>query len=58
MFAELWDDLPAWQSHPYHRVLLAPGRFGFYSVVGQLEGDGSVTLVDLGVDLYGPDPGG
>ncbi len=34
MFAELWDDLPVRQSHPYYRVLLAPGRFGFYSVIG------------------------
>ena len=56
VFAELWGELPTWQSHPYYRVLVAPGRFGLYSVIGQLEGDGSVTLVDLGVDLYGPDP--
>jgi hypothetical protein len=58
-FAIHWDDLPMpIPGRPDYRVLITRGHLVFAAVVrGQLSpADGAVELVDIAIDLRGPEP--
>ncbi len=58
-FATHWDDLPLpIPGRPDYRVLITRGHLVFAVVVrGQLSpGDGAIELIDIAVDLRGPEP--
>ncbi len=56
LFQEHWTDLPLWQGQraEYRRQDFV-GRFGTYSVTGQLERDGSITLVEILIETFNTD---
>jgi hypothetical protein len=57
IIAERFDDLPeALPGHPEYRVLINTGRLvPRISIMGMLQADGSVELIQLDLDLEGPD---